>query len=159
SEILEEKNYYPFGLQHDGYNMGVKDERSVEAEQIKYNGKEFEDSFGLNMYEYGARSYDPALGRFFNMDKFTEKTLETYQYTRSKTINKSEIEGHYEIDQKTANKYPKFANYLKNGIQELANNANIMNGLMKYGGYSEQEIKSTILAFGKGSIKINIESN
>ena len=133
--------------------------RSEEAEAIKYNGKEYEDSFGLNMYEYGARNYDPAVGRFFNMDKFAEKTVETYQYTRNNPINKIEIAGHFDIDQKIANKYPKFANYLRNGIQELANNPNIMNGLMKYGSFSEQEIKSSVLAFGQGSIKINVQSD
>src|SRR5690606_36898711 len=133
TEILEENNYYPFGLQHTGYNEIANSCRNVEAEAIKYNGKEYEDSLGMNMYEYGARNCDPAVGRLFNLYKFTDKTLETYQYTRNNPTNKIEIGGHFDIDQKIANKYPKFANYLKNGIQELANNSNVMNGLMKYG--------------------------
>ena len=78
SEILEEKNYYPFGLQHDGYNMGVRDERSVEAEQIKYNGKEFEDSFGLNMYEMDLRQYDPAIGRWIVQDPVVHHEFSPY---------------------------------------------------------------------------------
>ncbi|WP_177764047.1 DUF6443 domain-containing protein [Flavobacterium sp. I3-2] len=77
-EILEEKNYYPFGLQHDGYNMGVRDERSVEAEQIKYNGKEFEDSFGLNMYEMDLRQYDPAIGRWIVQDPVVHHDFSPY---------------------------------------------------------------------------------
>lgn len=95
TEILEEKNYYPFGLQHDGYNMGVKPQRSVEAEQIKYNGKEFEDSFGLNMYEYGARSYDPALGRFFNMDNYAENYFDftPYQYAANNPVYFIDVNG------------------------------------------------------------------
>lgn len=78
SEILEEKNYYPFGLQHDGYNMGVKPQRSVEAEQIKYNGKEFEDSFGLNMYEMDLRQYDPAIGRWIVQDPVVHHDFSPY---------------------------------------------------------------------------------
>lgn len=77
-EILEEKNYYPFGLQHDGYNTGVSDERSVEAEQIKYNGKEFEDSFGLNMYEMDLRQYDPAIGRWIVQDPVVHHDFSPY---------------------------------------------------------------------------------
>src|SRR5690606_18900140 len=82
TEILEENNYYPFGLQHKGYNEIANSCRSEEAEQYKYNGKEYEDNFGLNMYEYGARNYDPAVGRFFNIDRLTEKfsNMTPYQY-------------------------------------------------------------------------------
>ena len=40
--------------------------------QYKYNAKEWQDELGLNMYDYGARNYDPAIGRFFNMDPLAE---------------------------------------------------------------------------------------
>jgi len=43
--------------------------------QYKYNGKEYEDNFGLNMYEYGARNYDPTVGKFFSMDNYAENFL------------------------------------------------------------------------------------
>lgn len=82
TEILEENNYYPFGLQHQGYNDIANSNRSEEAEAYKYNGKEYEDALGLNMYEYGARNYDPAVGRFFNIDNYAEKfsDMTPYQY-------------------------------------------------------------------------------
>ncbi|WP_371561498.1 RHS repeat domain-containing protein [Flavobacterium sp. Arc2] len=36
--------------------------------KYKYNGKELQDELGLNMYDYRARNYDPALGRWMNID-------------------------------------------------------------------------------------------
>jgi RHS repeat-associated protein len=68
--IVEENNYYPFGLKHSGYNEG-----GFEASKYKYkyNGKELQDELGLNVYDYGARFYDPAIGRWMNVDPLAEK--------------------------------------------------------------------------------------
>lgn len=38
----------------------------------KFNGQEYQDELGLNMYDYGARFYDPALGRWMNIDPLAE---------------------------------------------------------------------------------------
>ncbi|WP_229684159.1 DUF6443 domain-containing protein [Flavobacterium limi] len=73
--IQEENNYYPFGLKQVGYN-GVTPS-SNDALKYKYNGKELQDdNIGgsqLNWYDYGARNYDPALGRWMNIDPLAEK--------------------------------------------------------------------------------------
>jgi RHS repeat-associated protein len=67
-EILEESNYYPFGMKHSGYNSG-----NLQVNyKYKYNGKELQDELGLNFYDYGARNYDPALGRWMNVDPHSE---------------------------------------------------------------------------------------
>ncbi|PIX09006.1 MAG: hypothetical protein COZ75_09065, partial [Flavobacteriaceae bacterium CG_4_8_14_3_um_filter_34_10] len=39
----------------------------------KYNGKELQSEFGVEMYDFGARNYDPALGRWMNIDPLAEK--------------------------------------------------------------------------------------
>jgi len=67
-EILEENNYYPFGLKHQGYNT---DNKQI-GYNYKYNGKELQDELGLNFYDYAARNYDPALGRWMNIDPKAE---------------------------------------------------------------------------------------
>ncbi|OXA90198.1 RHS repeat-associated core domain-containing protein [Flavobacterium hydatis] len=62
-EIIEESNYYPFGLKHQGYNLN-----EPSTYKYKYNGKEFQDELGLGLYDYGWRNYDPAIGRWINPD-------------------------------------------------------------------------------------------
>ena len=85
TKIIEENNYYPFGLKHTGYNANVKayvyqddmvslkDIAGNNPHKYKYNGKELQDELGLNLYDYGARNYDPAIGRWMNMDPLAEQ--------------------------------------------------------------------------------------
>jgi RHS repeat-associated protein len=63
--IVEENNYYPFGLKHKGYNNVVVSENKYQT----FNGKEFEESLGLNVVEMDWRQYEPSLGRFYNPDR------------------------------------------------------------------------------------------
>ncbi|MGB6093773.1 MAG: DUF6443 domain-containing protein [Moheibacter sp.] len=102
-KILEENHYYPFGLKHEVYVSGNKmDFRrdSTDPEetiltnvlktdyQYKYNGKEWQDELGLNFYDYGARNYDPALGRWMNVDPLAEEysNLSIYNYVNNNPI-------------------------------------------------------------------------
>ncbi|MFP7654845.1 DUF6443 domain-containing protein [Chryseobacterium proteolyticum] len=66
TEIIEENNYYPFGLKHEGYNSLAGNP----AYQYKYNGKELQET---GMYDYGARMYMPDLGRWGVEDPLAEK--------------------------------------------------------------------------------------
>ena len=66
--IKDENNYYPFGLEHKGYNDLVNGSEY----QYKYNGKEFDQSHELDMYDYGARMYEPTLGRWMVIDPLAE---------------------------------------------------------------------------------------
>jgi RHS repeat-associated protein len=68
-EILEENSYFSFGLKHQGYNTDNKQPNY----KYKYNGKELQDELSLNLYDYGARNYDPALGRWMNIDPLAEQ--------------------------------------------------------------------------------------
>ena len=68
SEIIEESNYYPFGLKHRGYNDVVN---GMEHPH-KYQGQELTENFDYNMYEFELRHYDPALGRFITTDPYEQ---------------------------------------------------------------------------------------
>jgi RHS repeat-associated protein len=87
NEIKEENNYYPFGLQHKGYNNIVQNSNSA-ASKFKYNGKELNDELGLDWYHYGARFYDPATARWFTPDAMAEKYYDQslYNYTVNNPI-------------------------------------------------------------------------
>ena len=73
SGTVEETNhYYPFG--------GVF-ASAGSIQPYKYNGKEFDNKKGLNWYDYGARHYDAALGRFTTNDPLAEKYYSMSPYT------------------------------------------------------------------------------
>ncbi|MBR4482249.1 MAG: RHS repeat-associated core domain-containing protein [Prevotella sp.] len=64
-------NYYPFGGQFvDTLKVMIWNR---DFQQYKYNGKEFDGTFGLNTYDYGARQHDPILARWDRIDPLCEK--------------------------------------------------------------------------------------
>ena len=48
--------------------------------KYKYNGKEWQDELGLNVYDYGGRIYDPAVPRFWQIDPKAEKYYDISSY-------------------------------------------------------------------------------
>lgn len=62
--VEEVNHYYPFG--------GIFANTSSN-QPYKYNGKEWDKEYGLNWYDYGARMYDPSLGRWHTIDPVAEK--------------------------------------------------------------------------------------
>ena len=42
------------------------------AYKYKYNGFELQDELGLNVYDYENRTYDPATGRWWQIDPMAE---------------------------------------------------------------------------------------
>ncbi len=78
SEIIEESNYYPFGLKHNGYNTNVTGIGNALAQQWKYNGIELNEDLSLNLYEMDLRQYDPAIARWIAIDPVTHHSQSTY---------------------------------------------------------------------------------
>ncbi len=68
--------------------------------RYKFTGKEFDDETGL--YYYGARYYNPALGRFIAPDTIVQapanpQTLNRYSYTLNNPVNYTDPTGHEAI--------------------------------------------------------------
>jgi RHS repeat-associated protein len=77
--------YYPFGLQNQqtsSTQFGSKEQR------YKYNGKELFKEFKLEAEDYGARLYNPQIGRWSVVDPLADKMLSfsTYTYTFNNPI-------------------------------------------------------------------------
>jgi RHS repeat-associated protein len=51
------------------------------TQPYKYNGKEFVEMHGYDTYDYGARGYYPAMGRFTSVDPLAEKYYSISPYT------------------------------------------------------------------------------
>ena len=85
-------NSYPFGLniQNSDYADGADPKNSYQ-----YNGKELNTDLGLNWMDYGARWYDPSVGRFTSVDRFAEKySFQTpYAYAANDPIKFIDVNG------------------------------------------------------------------
>ena len=84
--VEETNHYYPFG--------GLFASTSS-VQPYKYNGKELDTTKGLNLYDYGARMYDPTLGRFTTMDPMAEKyySVSPYAYCGNNPVNRTDPTG------------------------------------------------------------------
>src|SRR5690554_5194802 len=102
TQPLEENHYYPFGLTHDGYQphhdiIGLEGANVTiilvspnvnDPYKYKFGGKEYQEEFDVNVYDFGARNYDPALGRWMNVDPLAESyfTLSPYVYVANNPV-------------------------------------------------------------------------
>ena len=85
--VIETNHYYPFGLMYANANSNIQ--------PYKYNGKELDTKNGLNWYDYGARHYDAALGRWHVMDPKAEKDYfnSPYNYCGNNPIIRVDKDG------------------------------------------------------------------
>lgn len=169
----ESFHYYPFGMQMEGIGTALV----TGSNKYRYNGKEINDEFGVNLSDYGARWYDAALGRWWSTEPlsyaFTEQSLYLYgannpvsyidlagllQFPSGQTINIGGVEKTYEAA------FPLLTQYLKGvtingetfGLASFISGSNSITSALKViGGYNDETIKSVISTFGTGAI-INV---
>jgi len=62
-----------------------------------YNGKEFNEDLGLKWYDYGARYYDPSIGRWNGVDPLAEKyaSISPYAYVANNPLIFIDPDGRY----------------------------------------------------------------
>jgi RHS repeat-associated protein len=83
---IQETDYYAFGLDIQRNLVGVEN-------KFQYNGKEKQDQ--EKMYDYGARLYDPVVGRFTSIDPIAEHFpwMTSYQYASNDPIKNIDLDG------------------------------------------------------------------
>lgn len=87
-KIEQENQYYPFGgLTAESTSGGTQ--------RYKYNGKELDRMYGIDWYDYGARYYDAAIGRFTSIDPLCEKyyNISPYAYCADNPIRLIDPDG------------------------------------------------------------------
>ena len=66
--VVETNDYYPFGSRWNTTASLID-----QTNRFRYNSKEEQFNFGTPYIDYGARQYDPILGRWFAQDPLSEK--------------------------------------------------------------------------------------
>lgn len=85
-KVEETNHYYPFGGAFAS---------TGNVQPYKYNGKELDAKKGLNWYDYGARMYDAALGRWHRVDPLAENyyRVSPYAYCMDNPGNAFDYQG------------------------------------------------------------------
>src|SRR5690606_31383054 len=67
AEVVQRNLYYPFGMQLEGTWKHLTGPQMT----YTYNNKEWENDLGLGWLFFGARHFDPAIGRFNGVDRYS----------------------------------------------------------------------------------------
>jgi RHS repeat-associated protein len=89
--VIQEDEYYAFGLDKPWVFSGDKN-------NSLYNGKEKQDVL-TDEYDYGARFYDPVIGRWTSVDLSAEKTnsVTPYHYGNNNPVLNIDGDGRYAV--------------------------------------------------------------
>jgi RHS repeat-associated protein len=73
--VVQANDYYPFGLTFNSYQR-----ENSKANKYLYSEKELQDDLDLGLFDFAARMYDPALGRFNSVDPHADRYEITSPY-------------------------------------------------------------------------------
>ena len=102
AKTVQDNHYYPYGalLGESASTEYVKavargNRHPVSTNLYKYSAKEWQPAFGLNLYDFIARQYDPILCRFTTRDplNFNYPQLSHYLYCAGNPVNLSDPTG------------------------------------------------------------------
>jgi RHS repeat-associated protein len=102
-------SYTPFGMNISALSSSAP---MSMPNRFKYNGKEEESEFGLDWFDYGARMYDPQIGRWNHVDPLSDALSSTspYNYALNNPLVFIDPDGMYPIKITTRSyaPYPSF---------------------------------------------------
>jgi len=90
-DIVQNTEYYPFGLTIAKDGKTLPERNSIN--RFLFNGKELKPETGY--LDFGARTYDPSIGRMTTADRFTEKyaNISGYQYALNNPVTNIDVNG------------------------------------------------------------------
>ena len=98
-EVRQVSSYYPFGMSIKGLSSQNFIAESYSPNEYLYNGKMFQDELELEWYDYGARFYDAAVGRWWSVDPLAEEFTfsSPYAYCFNNPINAVDPDGRFPV--------------------------------------------------------------
>ena len=98
---------------------------SADRQPYKYNGKELDRMHGLDTYDYGARQYNPIVGRWDRMDPLGENyySVSPYAYCENDPVNAVDPDGRSGWKVLLKGVYKVGKTVAKNGISSLGKGA------------------------------------
>ena len=105
--IVQENAYYPFGMTIAGLDYSYNNHTN----RYLYNGKELIEDLNLGLYDYGARMYDPAIGRWISVDPLAEERswVSPYNFVQNNPLNRIDPDG--ALDNPIVNSQGEFLGY------------------------------------------------
>ncbi|GAB6010286.1 RHS repeat domain-containing protein [Dysgonomonas reticulitermitis] len=93
--VIQKNHYYPFGM---SFAENTVAEQGLQP--YKYSNKELDQMHGLNLYDYSARYYESAIGRFTTVDPLAEEyySWSPYVYSYNNPIRFIDPTGEGPID-------------------------------------------------------------
>jgi len=148
ADVAGANDYYPFGMLQPGRGFAATGAGSY---RYGFNGKENDNEVkgNGNQIDFGARIYDPRIGKFLSIDPFCRHFTDEspYCFAGNSPIQNVDIGGKFKLSAATAallkSKFPKFYNYITSpdGIVQMATNEKL---IALYGelGLSPDNVKS-----------------
>lgn len=116
-ETIQENSYYAFGMTQSEWVSGAKN-------KYLYNGKEQQEDFDLNQYDYGARFYDPVIARWNVIDPMSElsRKWSPYVYCYNNPMRFVDPDGMYSTEE-----YKKDHGITDDDIEISTSNSKVIN--------------------------------